>query len=244
MDDRRGGLVGVGVGPGDPELMTLLAARVVARADRVVAPTASADAPGRAEAIVRQAVPGARIDRVVFEMSDGRGADGHAAAYRGAASQMVGWIDAGEEVCFVTLGDPNIYSTFAALADEVSRLRPGLEVSTVPGITAFQDLAAHARKVLCRGTESLSLVTALDGTESLEDALCQPGAVVVYKGGRHLAGVKERVEAAGRLEGALMGELLGLPGERSGPLGDLADGPASYLVTVIVPPAVPPEAPR
>jgi precorrin-2 methylase len=103
---------------------------------------------------------------------------------------------------------------------------------------AFQDLAARASTVLLAGAERLSLVTALDGPEALDPALDDPtAAVVVYKGGRHLPGIARRLAAAGRLEGAVVGELLGLPGQRVAPAADVADAPATYLATVIVPPA-------
>ena len=105
-------------------------------------------------------------------------------------------------------------------------------------ITAFQDLASRAGTVLLAGTERLRLVTALDGPEALDGVLDDPSAaVVVYKGGRHLPAVAARLADAGRLDGAVAGELLGLAGERVGPASELAAGPASYLVTVIVPPA-------
>jgi precorrin-2/cobalt-factor-2 C20-methyltransferase len=59
---------------------------------------------------------------------------------------------------------------------------------------------------------------------------------VIYKGGRHLPAVAERLAAAGRLEGAVLGELLGMPGQRVVPVASVADLPASYLATVVVPP--------
>jgi precorrin-2/cobalt-factor-2 C20-methyltransferase len=119
----------------------------------------------------------------------------------------------------------------------VLRLRPGLAIETVPGIMAFQDLAARAGTVLLDGAEELTLLTTLDGTASLERALAQPErAVVVYKGGRHLPAIAAALHGAGRLDGAVMGELLGLPGERVCPLSDAAERPASYLATVVVPP--------
>jgi precorrin-2 methylase len=59
---------------------------------------------------------------------------------------------------------------------------------------------------------------------------------VIYKGGRHLPAIAARLADAGRLDGAVVGELLGLPGERWGPAKEHADRPASYLATVIVPP--------
>lgn len=235
-----GRLVGVGVGPGDPELVTLLAIRTLETADRIVAPTTAPDAPGRAEAIVRQILPRTPIDRLPFDMTGDHVAGGslaRAASHRDAATAIAPRLLAGETVAFVTLGDPNVYSTFPSLAAAVATLVPTAIIDTVPGITAFQALAGRSGTVLLDGTESLSLVTALDGVEHLADALSVPDrAVVVYKGGRHLPAIAALLAAHGRLDGAVFGELLGLPGERVGPVDGKADGPAAYLATVIVPP--------
>ena len=228
-------LIGVGVGPGDPELVTVQAVRVLREADRVVAPSTALDAVGRAESIVRQACPEVAVERLAFEMTVGPARE---AALDAAADRVVAFLDAGERVAFVTLGDPNVYSTFPTLAAAVRTRRPATDVATVPGVTAFQALASRSGTVLLAGTERLSLVTALDGPEVLDGVLDDPeSAVVVYKGGRHLPAVTKRLADAGRLAGAVGGELLGLPGERVAPAAELATGPASYLVTVIVPPA-------
>ena len=239
-DASPGRLLGVGVGPGDPELITRQALRVLAESDRVVAPSTAVDAVGRAEAIVRQASPEITMERLVFDMT-GDGSQGGRAAreasHRAAASALLPWLDAGEQVAFVTLGDPNIYSTFSSLASALRCVRPAVEIGTVPGIMAFQALAARAGAVLLDGTESLSLVTALDGPEDVDAAVEDPNrAVVVYKGGRHVPQITASLSRAGRLDGAVMGELLGLPGERMGPLAHLGTRPATYLATVIVPP--------
>ncbi|MDQ1438700.1 MAG: precorrin-2/cobalt-factor-2 C20-methyltransferase [Acidimicrobiaceae bacterium] len=224
-------LIGVGVGPGDPDLLTTRAVRTLRAADRVVAPSVAVDAVGRAESVVRQAVPDVRIERLVFDMSGEH-------SYTDSAAALLPWLDDGEVVAFVTLGDPNVYSTFSSLAAAVVAQRPGLAVETVPGIMAFQDLAARSGTVVLDGSESLALVTALDGAGAVAEAAADPArAVVVYKGGRHLPAVAKALADAGRLDGAVVGELLGLPGQRVGPVAEAADQPATYLATVIVPPA-------
>lgn len=229
---RGGVLVGVGVGPGDPELMTLRAVRAVREADRVLAPSSAVDAVGRAESIVRQACPDVRIERVVVTMGRAE------ASVDAVAAEVVAGLDAGQRLAFVTLGDPNVYSTFSTVAARVRELRPGARVETVPGIMAFQELAARAGTVVLQHAERLALVTALDGPDAMDGALADPTqAVVVYKGGRHLPAMAKGLAAAGRLDGAVFGELLGLPGERVAPVAEAADAPAAYLATVIVPPA-------
>ena len=237
-----GTLIGVGVGPGDPELITARAVRVLGEVDRVFAPSTAVDAVGRAESIVRQACPATVVERLAFEMSGG---EARAIALAAAADRVVECLDAGEEIAFITLGDPNVYSTFPTLASAVRAHRPECPVATVPGITAFQDLAARSGTVLLTATEHLRLVTALDGPDAVDAALDDPdAAVVVYKGGRHLPAVAKRLADAGRLDGAVAGELLGLPGERIGSAADMAEAPASYLVTVIVPPSGREASPR
>jgi precorrin-2/cobalt-factor-2 C20-methyltransferase len=227
-------LVGVGVGPGDPENVTLGALRALREADRVFAPSLALDVVGRAESIVRQVAPEVHIERLVIAMRRGGGPNG----YREAAVRIAGALDRGERTAFATLGDPNIYSTFSSLAREVRAICPDAAIETIAGIMAFQALAARAGFVVLEGTETLSLITALDGPGPLADALTdRTRAVAVYKGGRHLPAIAKHLAAAGRLDGAVAGELLGLPGERAGPLGELADAPASYLATVLVPPA-------
>lgn len=231
----RPSLVGVGVGPGDPELLTQKAVTVLQDADRVLAPTMAVDAMGRAEAIARGALPDLRVERLVFAIAGDEAAQEE--AHREAARRVDECLALGELVAFVTLGDPNVYSTFHHLAARVTELRPGIVVETVPGIMAFQELAARSGTVVLDGAERLHLVSAAGGADVLDVPLADPdAAIVVYKGGRHLPALAERLEAAGRLEGAVFGELLGLPGERVAPLGEAAEGPATYLASVVVPP--------
>jgi precorrin-2/cobalt-factor-2 C20-methyltransferase len=102
---------------------------------------------------------------------------------------------------------------------------------------AFQDLAARTGTVLVDDRQTLTLLTGLDGLEPIDTALAQRHqAVVVYKGGRQLPEIAARAAQHGRGRGAVVGELLGLTGERTAPL-DTETLAASYLATVIIPPA-------
>lgn len=229
------GLVGVGVGPGAPDLLTLRALTACRGADRVFGPTMEAAIEGRAESILRRADPGIAVDRLVFAI---RGdAETLAAAHAAAAARVGECLDAGESVAFITLGDPNLYSTFHHLAAVVRTERPATPVTTVPGIMAFQDVAARTGTIVTEGGERLTIVSAVDGADVVARALeDDEAAVVIYKGGRHLQAIAGHLERVGRIDGAVFGELIGLEGERVGAAAAFADAPAAYLATVVVPP--------
>jgi precorrin-2/cobalt-factor-2 C20-methyltransferase len=195
----------------------------------------SAEVESRAESIVKGADPSLEIRRLVFAII--RDDQARQEAHQRAARTVVDELGAGRMVAFVTLGDPNVYSTFHHLLDEVRRLDATVQVETVPGIMAFQALAAEAPLVVADDIETIRIVTAVDGPEHLESALDDPAStVVVYKGGRHLAAITELLRQRGRLEGAVFGELLGLAHEHVSPLGKLDQSTAAYLSTIIVPP--------
>ena len=215
-------LIGVGVGPGDPEHLTLKALRALREADRVFAP-----AGGRAAAIVAEHVEVAPLE---FAMTDAGARDEH---WDRAGAAIAAVVQTGT-AAFATLGDPNLYSTFAYVAQTVRALVPGVEIETVPGITAMQDLAARSGTVLAEGTERLALVPYTAGDDPLRAALEDFDTVVVYKGGRRLPQLLEAVRDAGALERAVYGEQLGLADER---VGAPRDGAAPYMSTVIVPAA-------
>lgn len=238
---RRGpALIGLGMGPGDPGLVTARTVAELRDADRVLAPSTDLASVGRAEIIVREVAPDVVVERVGFVMELDGGA--RSSALVKAADRVVAALDAAERVAFVTLGDPNVYSTFSSLAEAVRAQRPAAVIETVPGIMAFQDLAARSGTVLVDGDERLVLVPARAGSDPavVAAAAADPSAaVVVYKGGGRLPELAGLLAAAGRLEGAVLGELLGLPGSRLVAVGDVADRPATYLATVVVPPVRP-----
>jgi precorrin-2/cobalt-factor-2 C20-methyltransferase len=235
-------LIGVGMGPGDLELVTLKAVRVLRTAHRVLVPVLAEEEPGRAEATVRAHLddPGdPRVRRVVFALDDREGVTPRReAAWEAAADAVVAAFAEGcAEVAFATIGDPNVYSTFGYLAGTVRDRLPDVLVRTVPGIMAMQDLAMRAGVSLCQGEESLALFPMTAGLDRYRDLLRAVDTVVAYKGGRHLPELLAVLEAEGRLDQAVVGSGLGLPGERVTWARQVPPGTrAPYLTTVVAPP--------
>ncbi|WP_089100828.1 precorrin-2 C(20)-methyltransferase [Streptomyces hyaluromycini] len=229
-------LVGVGVGPGDPELVTVKGVNALRAAAVVVVPVMDTGERGRAEATVLHYVGGEKVVRVVFALNERSDRGRREAAWDAAGARVAELLRGHGTVAFATIGDPNVYSTFTYLAQTIAELVPGVVVETVPGITAMQDLAARTGAVLTEGTEPLTLVPVTAGAEVLKDALGGPGTVVAYKFGRQAGAVVAALRETGRLEDAVWGSALGLAEESIRPAAELDGSPLPYLSTLIAPP--------
>ncbi len=235
--DRIGCLLGIGVGPGDPELITVKAVRALQGCDVVLVPAteASGTGAGRAGAIVLAACPeiADRITRVPFSMADRTGVTKRrAAAWQLAAAAAVRAFEAGAtRVGFATIGDPSVYSTFSYLASSVREKVADLRVEVIPGITAMQALAAASRTPLVEGDEVLALVPLKRGIEPLLKVAEVADACVVYKAGRYLPELRAHLAEIG--DDAVAGIDVGLPAEQISAVSELDSAP--YFTSVLWP---------
>lgn len=229
-------LIGIGVGPGDPELITVKAINALRACDVILVPAteASGAGAGRAEKIIVAACPdiAPRISRVPFSMADRSGVTRRRAqAWQTSATAAIEAFASGaHQVGFATIGDPSIYSTFSYLAGTVREHLGELDVEVVPGIMAMQALAASSLTPLVEGDETLALVPLKHGTEQLAEIAKVVDTCVIYKAGRH---VRELAELVGD-DPAVAGTNVGLPEQRITPLADVDEAP--YFTSVIWPP--------
>ena len=173
----KGVLYGVGVGPGDPELLTMKAIRLLKTCDVLSIPNKDLEkcfaykiALGAVSEI--EAKPKLCIDMPMTHDQAAR-----EAAYAEGAETIANELDRGRTVAFLTLGDPSIYSTFAYLAERVRE--KGHEVRWIPGVPSFCAAAAAIGDPLCTDREELHLIP---GGKNAETALAYSGTKVFMKG--------------------------------------------------------------
>ena len=189
----KGILYGVGVGPGDPELMTVKAVRTVERCPVIALPQS-----GRRECtayeIAKEAVPALeKKKKLLLSMPMTRDQDTLLESWREAADQIARKLDLGQDVAFLTLGDPAVYSTYLYLHRLVEKM--GYEARMIPGVPSFCAAAARLGWGLCENRQPLHILPAsYDGTE---EALSLPGTKVLMKAGSSAAEVMDALGKRG-----------------------------------------------
>lgn len=228
-------LIGVGVGPGDPDLVTIQAVDILTKADVVFVPVTSAEETGRAEQVVLGLVEAWRVDQVVF----GRhGAADGPRSWAAAVAHVADWIDGhpGAIAAYATTGDPGMHSAFPAFARAVQERAPGVRVGFVPGITPMQAIAARRGVPIVEPGESLAVLTGCPDGAHLRVSLASFDRVVAERIGPQLPVALAELATAERLAGAVVGAA----GDPRGPrLHDAAALPADarlpYFSTLVVP---------
>lgn len=225
-------LVGVGVGPGDPELVTLRAVRRLREAPVVFVPVSRTGERGRAQSVVEHHVPASKLRKVPFVLG---GSGDRDSVVEEAARTVLGVLAEAGWGCFATLGDPSLYSTFYRLVDAMRRLGYRGRVEVEPGITAFQALAAHAEMALAWDTESVSLIAGPEAVAVVGKLDQAPlgDTVVVYKGGSRISDIYRALRKSGGQGRAVYGIGLGTPDQAIYEDDEILGAPDSYLGTLV-----------
>ncbi|QIB68883.1 precorrin-2 C(20)-methyltransferase [Aminipila butyrica] len=223
-------LYGLGVGPGDPELMTLKAVRIIRESDIVAIPK-SGQSVNVAYTIAKGAI--ADLDKkeiVELDMPMTRDKAKLAASHDAAAEQVKAWLDAGKNVAFLTLGDPTIYSTYTYVHNRVRDA--GYETEIVPGIPSFCAVSARLNDSLTEAEEALHVIPA--SYAGTEEALHMTGTKVLMKSGKSIGKLKEYIRTMDNPPSVKMVERCGMEGERVFQNIDEIDEEASYFSVLIL----------
>lgn len=233
-----GRLYTLGMGPGDPELLTLKAARIMA-AVPVVAYFAKCGQRGHARSIAEGHI-GAGAEELRFDYpvtveiphQDGAYIDAMTGCYDAAAEAIAARLGQGLDVALLCEGDPFFYGSSMYLFD---RLRDRFPMEIVPGVLGMSGCWAQAQLPMTHGDDVLAVVPGTMSAEAMRGALDGAQAAVIMKLGRNLAKVRGVLAALGRAERAVYVERGTMAEARILPLAEIADGAAPYFSMILVP---------
>ena len=224
----KGILYGIGVGPGDPELMTAKAIRLLRECDVVAAPR-STDGKQTALDI---AAPYIEKDKPVrlFDMPMTHDRQARNASHDAAADALCALLDEGKNVAFLTLGDPTVYSTYWYVHKRVAGR--GYPAELVPGVPSFCAAAAAMGRALCEDGEMLHIIPATHGKAG--EGLSLSGSKVLMKTGKSVLEVRELLRQRGELENACLIERVGMDGQRLVENLNEITEPSGYFSIILV----------
>ena len=233
-----GTLYGVGLGPGDPELVTLKAARLIAAAP-VVAHFRKRGRAGHARTIASSLIPAAAIE-AAFEYPVTTEVDFREEAYvcsirdfySASADALKSHLDEGRDVALLCEGDPFFYGSFLHMYDRIKASHP---VVVVPGITGMSGCWTAAGAPITYGDDVMTVLPGTLDQHDLTARLKTTDAAVIMKVGSNLEKIRAAVKAAGRLDDAIYVERGSMRGEKVMPLASLAENAAPYFSIILVP---------
>jgi precorrin-2/cobalt-factor-2 C20-methyltransferase len=231
-----GTFFGVGVGPGDPELVTVKGAGVIARCAHVFVPKARIKTDSVALNIARRYISrGAAIHELVFPMT--KDSEELESRWQDSAGRVADVLRTGTDACFLTLGDPLLYSTYVYLLRAVRALLPELSSVTVPGITSFCAAAALTDFTLGEAKDPITIVPTSDDLTAVRNALGHGGTVVLMKIGERLRDILSILRDCNLIRRAVLVSRAGQPDQRI--VTDLttlgaADSNVGYLSVILV----------
>ena len=233
-----GTLYGVGMGPGDPDYLTLKALRVLERTPVLVhfcKRGRRGNARTIADAVVRDPTREMALAypyTTELHPEDPAYVAALAAFYDDAAGRLADHLGAGRDVAILSEGDPFFYGSFMHLW---RRLKDRFPVEVVPGVTGMSGCWTRAATPITWGDDVLTVLPATLSAAVLAERLRGTDAAVVMKLGRHLPKVRAALREAGLLERAVYVERGTMAGERVVPLAEKADDEAPYFSMVLVP---------
>jgi len=233
-----GRLYGVGLGPGDPSLVTVRAAELIGKAD-VVAYHSARHGRSIARSIAERYLTGGQIEEklvypITVETTD------HPGGYRGAldefyeeaAARLAAHLDAGRDVVVLAEGDPLFYGSYQHMHKRLAHRYP---TEVVPGVTSVSAAAARLGAPLVEAEEVLTIIPGTLPEEELTARLAATDSAVIMKLGRTFPTVRRALERAGRLEDAQYVERATMAGERTAPLAEVDPESVPYFSVAVLP---------
>lgn len=223
-------LYGIGVGPGDGQLLTIRAYRLLTGAKVIAVPVKKYGESSRALNIIRETVDVAGKTIVELEFPMARQKSVLEESHKIAARKISAWLDQGEDVMLITLGDVSVYSTCTYVLDKIRQM--GYPIRIIPGIPSFCSGAALAGLSLAEGDEKLAVLSSLGESSEIEKILDDFDNVVLMKAGRQMENIEKILEEKGLLKNATVICNAGMEDMYIGPVDGSRE--YGYFTTLIV----------
>lgn len=230
---KLGTLFGIGVGPGDPELIPVKATRILNTVDIVFTASSTRNNYSLAVEIARAHIPDKTpIKTLNFPMSQDIAVK--ETAWQQHAQQVASVLEVGQNAAFLTVGDPLTYSTYGYVLCHLKKGWPHLPICTIPGITSYQAAAAAINQPLVEGEESLLVLSGVHGGERLRQMPEKPDKVVFLKAYRNVENICHNLKEAQMLENSVAVANCSKPNQSIyNDLNDLEKNPPNYWTLII-----------
>jgi precorrin-2/cobalt-factor-2 C20-methyltransferase len=233
MNNKEGEFYGIGVGPGDSELVTLKAVRIIKSVDCVFAPRADSKGSSLALDIVSNLCEGKRVVEQVYPMVKDKAQ--LETAWLASANEIKREINAGNSVAYLTIGDPLTFSTYCYLLQQLSKIIPSQKIHTIPGITSYNAAACLANFSLIEQSEKLAIVPVSSNIDELRPILNSFDTVILMKVAKKLDDVIDLLEDMKLIDNSLFASYIGFENELiTRDLLSLKGAGKGYLSVIIV----------
>ena len=221
-------LIGIGVGPGDPELLTVKAVNAIQNADVIMCPASKEDRPSIALSVVHSLIDKSKnqeIVKLIFPMTKDKNV--LAETWKKNAKIMAEKTLSGKNVVYLTVGDPFLYSTWIYMHRDISENHPEIKISVIPGIVSMFTFASKVGVSIAEGAEKVSIIPSCYDLSSVKEIAKNSESMIFLKDGRYFDQVIQVLKEAGFPDNSIfaIGQDLGTEHEiiRKMTLGEVND---------------------
>lgn len=222
------GLIGIGVGPGDVELLTVKAVKAIHNADIIMCPASKEDRPSIALSIIESIIDKSKnqeIIKLIFPMTKDKNI--LEASWKRNAKIMAETVLKGKNVVYITIGDPYLYSTWIYMHRDLKEKYPDMDISVVPGIVSIFSFASKVGISVAEGAEKVAIIPSCYDLSSVKEIAKYSESMIFLKDGRYFDQVIQVLKEAGFPDNSLfaIGQDLGTDHEiiRTMTLGEVND---------------------
>lgn len=227
----KGKFYGIGVGPGDPELLTVKAVKAIEQVDVLIAPKTEKK-EGSVAYNIAQPYLKKDIEIVYQTFPMVKGFSDDTSAWEGNMKEIMALLDAGKNVGFLCLGDTMFYATYIYVYRLLAKA--GADIVTIPGIPAFVGMGSHLGWPIVEGDDVISVIPATAPAEKIKKAMAAADNVAIMKVYKNFPEIAQLLEENGMIENSVMVSRCGLPDEeRIYDIMARKDQPVNYLSTIL-----------